>query len=641
MAFINNIEIVGFKAFPDKFTLKLEGKHLLMYGENGSGKSSIFYALHCIFQSPLKSDAGKKYFNVLNDDGSPNNQHLKNINNIDADSRILLDFTERHPWIYIVDKNGYNTTLIDGRHPLPAGITGCFINHQFLFHFFNFRNSQKINLFPVFIKDILPFIKDDRSGYHIGEMYDVLTASIIKKGNQVAKEYLENIEYFNMQVKDVIENVNLYASDIYNRHFKDNDDNELQIRLRYDSNIDKPEGDPMEYWLKYDRVIEYVKINDVIQEKPSRYKRLNTPFIGMEVSEKIEDGTTRLIINPHVHFNEAKLTAIALSIRFSLLNLDKPADGRFLALDDMLISLDMSNRAKVVDFLLSISDKYKIYLFTHDKLFFEHLKERVLYFNKARNQPEYSGWLIQELYNDENPMSNPKLIDSESDIAKALRYYKDFDYPASANYLRKAVENLLQDILPDKLSRQDNGDRYEKLRNTLDASFKFFQKISEFDLTDLSRLISNLNLLLNPLSHKSTETNVYKTELKEIFAIIERLRAQIIGLRLHEVLPRSQKIYMYFVEDEHITQRYELILKTELYTYEINGIRHIYQPETKSARSCTITDGMEGDYTPNSHYKGTLEKICQDIHTYKRREYANNYIDFYKDKDGTPLSSLI
>ena len=193
MPYINKIEITGFKAFPDKFTLTLEGKHLLMYGENGSGKSSIFYSLHCIFQSPLKSDGGKKYFNVKNDDGSPNNQHLKNLDNLEIESRILIDFTERHPFIYIVDKNGFNTTLIDGRHPLPANINGCFINHQFLFHFFNFRNSQRINLFPVFVKDILPFIKDDRSGYHIGEMYDILTSSIIKRGNQVAKEYLENI----------------------------------------------------------------------------------------------------------------------------------------------------------------------------------------------------------------------------------------------------------------------------------------------------------------------------------------------------------------------------------------------------------------------------------------------------------------
>ena len=45
MAKINEITINGFKAFPSMYKLELEGKHLLMYGENGSGKSSIYFAL--------------------------------------------------------------------------------------------------------------------------------------------------------------------------------------------------------------------------------------------------------------------------------------------------------------------------------------------------------------------------------------------------------------------------------------------------------------------------------------------------------------------------------------------------------------------------------------------------------------------
>ena len=59
MAKINEIVINGFKAFPSLQTIELEGKHLLMYGENGSGKSSVYYALHCIFNSYRKQDKGK------------------------------------------------------------------------------------------------------------------------------------------------------------------------------------------------------------------------------------------------------------------------------------------------------------------------------------------------------------------------------------------------------------------------------------------------------------------------------------------------------------------------------------------------------------------------------------------------------
>ena len=102
---------------------------------------------------------------------------------------------------------------MDGTHPLPANINGCFINHQFLFHFFNFRNSQNINLFPVFIKDILSFCKDEKTGLHIGEMYDDITSSIIKTGKRIDPVYISNIEYFNNSVKNVVENINIYASE--------------------------------------------------------------------------------------------------------------------------------------------------------------------------------------------------------------------------------------------------------------------------------------------------------------------------------------------------------------------------------------------------------------------------------------------
>ena len=635
MPAINRIHICGFKAFPNDFELQLEGKNLLMYGENGSGKSSIYYALHCMFQAPLKPDAGKKYFDPASE------QHLKNLNNLDVDSKIWIDFDGRHPFIYNIDKEGYQFTLLGGKHPLPAQINGCFVNHQFLFHFFNFRNSQRINLFPVFIKDILPFCKDDNTGLHIGEMYDEITASIIKKGRHIHPDYISNIEYFNKAVKKVVEDINIYASDRYNESFKDDGDNELVIRLRYDSNFDKPEDDTNEYWLKYDNIIELVKENGEIKERKSSYKKLNEPFIGLEISEKMPDGNLRKIVKPHTYFNEAKLTAIALSVRFALLNIKKPADGRFLALDDMLISLDMSNRAKVVDFLLKISDKYKIYLFTHDRAFFEHFKERIYFANKSKGVAKEDGWLFKELYKDDTPTNNPKDFNSESDIARARKHYKEFDYPAAANYLRKAVEAMVNEVFPPKLSKQNDGAKHERLRNVLEISFDFFSNIQGFDLADLSRLIANLNLLMNPLSHKSTETNVYKIELKEIFAIIERLSLQVQGLSIEEVLPRKEKVYLYLEEDEHITQKYEIELQQELYKYIVAGTTKVWQPEAKSTRSCTITDGVEGGYNKNEHFKGSLEKICQDIHNHKRKEYADNYLELYKDKNNNVLNSII
>lgn len=515
MPSINKIHITGFKAFPNDFELQLEGKHLLMYGENGSGKSSIYYALRCMFQSPLKSDAGKKYFNVNNDDGTPNEQHLKNLNNLDVDSQVWIDFDDRHPFIYVLDKNGYHTTLINGQHSLPANINGCFVNHQFLFHFFNFRNSQKINLFSVFIKDILPFCKDNASGFHIGEMYDVLTSSIVKKGRKIDTKYLNKIEAFNESVKIIVENINLYVSDLYKHYFMDEGENELQIRLRYDSNLDKPENDPNEYWLKYDRIIERAKENGVVKEHLSSYKKLNTPFIGLEISEVLNDGVLRPIFKPQSYFNEAKLTAIALSVRFALLNLDKKADGRFLALDDMLISLDMSNRAKVVKFLLDISDRYKIYLFTHDKAFYKFCTHKIIQCGKAND------WVYKTISYDDIK-DEPIVLDEYADhLSKSKHFYRIGDFETAAIYARKQLEQSVGELLPYELKvRADSGfvdlqTLWKKLVELYSINGK------SLDPSLINMFADSKLLILNVAAHFQRLSNpIYKVELDNAYKII-------------------------------------------------------------------------------------------------------------------------
>ena len=521
MPAINKIHITGFKAFPNDFELELEGKHLLMYGENGSGKSSIYYALHCLFQSPLKRDAGKKYFDENNE------QHLKNLNNLSADSKIWIDFVGKHPFIYILDKNGYNMTLLGGEHPLPADINGCFINHQFIFHFFNFRNSQRINLFPVFIKDILPFCKDDRSGYHIGQMYDDITSSIVKKGRHIDPAYITNIEYFNNEVKRVVENINLYASDVYNQYFKDANNPELQIRLRYDSNMDKPYGDPNEYWLKYDNIIERINENNAIIERKSSYKKLNTPFIGLEISETI-NGNPRKVPKPQSYFNEAKLTAIALSVRFALLNLDKPADGRFLALDDMLISLDMSNRSKVVNFLLSISDKYKIYLFTHDRAFFE-------YFKHKSKRSFSSDWQYKEIYMDDK--KEPYLKNSETYLGNAEHYIKQHEYEIAGNFLRKEAEAFCKEFLPKKLHYTSEYSLLD-LNGLICNCKKFAEESGLADTTLFDELDDHRKFVLNPASHDSYDVVKYEHEVKKCFDTLTELRK----IRFQTIFNKGQKV---------------------------------------------------------------------------------------------------
>lgn len=59
---IQQIRLKNFKAFKDEEVFEVDSKNLLICGNNGSGKSSLHYALHVFFQSSIEGDAYKKYF---------------------------------------------------------------------------------------------------------------------------------------------------------------------------------------------------------------------------------------------------------------------------------------------------------------------------------------------------------------------------------------------------------------------------------------------------------------------------------------------------------------------------------------------------------------------------------------------------
>lgn len=52
---IQSIEITNYKAFLEPEELRFRGKNVFIYGENGSGKSSLYYALKDFFQSSVEN----------------------------------------------------------------------------------------------------------------------------------------------------------------------------------------------------------------------------------------------------------------------------------------------------------------------------------------------------------------------------------------------------------------------------------------------------------------------------------------------------------------------------------------------------------------------------------------------------------
>lgn len=123
---INKITIENFKFFLNPFELKPEGKHVLMYGENGSGKSSIYWAAYTLFQSCLKepADAGK-YFNKDHSDSLCNLYDTEN-----RRSGIEIEFK---------DENDVKRTYTDGSWAINTRADGFMKLSTFASDFMNYK----------------------------------------------------------------------------------------------------------------------------------------------------------------------------------------------------------------------------------------------------------------------------------------------------------------------------------------------------------------------------------------------------------------------------------------------------------------------------------------------------------------------
>ncbi len=517
---IKQIVIKNLKHFKGDFPIELDGKNLLLYGENGSGKSSIYWALHMFYQSCLKtpdSAGAGKYFDP------DNSQNLRNaFADRGAMSGVEITFQSDGT---SSDKQFHDTNVRIDTIPTEADKfmrfslqTSDFMSYKSLATLYDFRNSQLCDLTKLFEREIFPsmdfpiHLRDlngvDLNKTNISDWWNAIInyPSLLPCRSANSNVYVVNcpeyeqyntiIRDFNLALASHLDEICLRA----NRILRDD------FHVSYGVNLECGE----------------VKFNQIIRKPGSkrsyRDNKLTLPqiILKMEWQDALLPSANHKIRleHPQSFFNEAKLTIAAFAIRLAIIEMKYSGATEcapILCVDDLLISLDMGNRIPIAERILKCANDYQMFIFTHDHSLFE------LFTRLLTKEEKKEKWLLKELYNVlddmDNPSSlNPHLCDSNSYLTKARMLWHKHELPSAVNCLRKAAESMLSDILPENMRYMPSLER-TTLKFLLTQVPKFV-KLYSLPSNPIVHVDYFRSRLLNPLSHDDFSSPVYSQELK-------------------------------------------------------------------------------------------------------------------------------
>lgn len=510
---LHELHINDFKFFsevePESPLLKIDGNHLLIYGENGSGKSTIYWALYTLLESSLKKndDDIRKYFKKTGND-SLVNIHSTGKNNSFI-KVVLKDDDGNNPKTFRVSRKSRDLSIRGNADVVKSSMATDFINYRVLFQLHNLKHSKDNDLWLWFEEEVLPYVKKgaepclkeleelnkgpekvkNLDGDDVFPTADLRTSSSIeeRKDYKKFKDYKQDFKAWNDWLKTFLSDITNKANDLIEQEFK--------------------------YHFKIKLVVE-AKLPD-FKAEDEKIKWVN-PKIVISIPE-YEGIQNPKIKKPHTFLNEAKWSAIGLSLRFAILDIKLyNADLKSLVIDDMILSLDMSNRDVVINLLFNkyVND-YQLILMTHDRFFFELAKYKI-------SQLRLTNWKYFEMFeHNDGTIPKPLIIEGTSKINKVWALYHRKEFALAANTLRKATEKLCKAYLTAQ-ERLNADYSIQKLHQMIEA-FRTKGTANGLDVNKLTRLLEYKDRILNPNSHYDIETPMFKNELKKAIETVEEL----------------------------------------------------------------------------------------------------------------------
>lgn len=470
---ITEIEIKNFKAFYGTYRINLRktGKSLLVYGENGSGKSSLYFALKLFLESG----------------NNPSHRFENDQNIFITDVGYIKLCLRADPWskqeTYEWSESVRET---DDELIIEASRAKGFLDYKDLLetHYVH-RESNTVNVFNLLVETLLANTVNPLTNRPLAEDWASIQPPYPRRNATVQIASLERqIGNFNDELTNRLAELQPKTSEILGK-FGHN------VALNFDF-------------------------------PGVQYNRENKTLDNQEILLTVEL-FDRDIPEHHRFLNEARLSAIAIAIYLASILIQPESALKILALDDVLIGLDMSNRLPVLDILNEYFSEYQIFLMTYDKAWYEIAKQRL----------SAAEWEYAEFYtSDPNEHEIPIHVQDKPYLEKAKEYFTANDYKACVIYLRTAFEAAIKNFCEKKNLRVRYNENPKKLQ-----SDDFWTPIKTGTLKDGTpfldqNLISEIELyrsiILNPISHARTVT-VVKREVSDAMKAVEKLEDKLAG----------------------------------------------------------------------------------------------------------------
>lgn len=551
---ITEIRLKNYRAFAEEVVFTIpEGKHLLVYGENGSGKSSLFRGVKEFLKNLSIKDKIKYVPHIWEDAKA----------RIDTGYvRILTDDKTTHFWNQ-GDGGSYNWE--------PAMVATSkysgFLSYEDLLPIYAPSQLDKIEearrLFDLIVKVLLAH-------------YQVPDTRFLGGTSEFLDLYYDIQERMILQEERSTEDL-LEALEEYKRDEDIDAEYESEEELLKEVSKDAEETSTDDVFTSIDFTGELMQLQIAIKEAKDKIVETANEYLKTYFKSKVTFGLSDLnlrvikkdsddvieyvdafaafgiglhgtrIPNYKDTLNEARLSSFALCFMLAAIKILPASEGesRVLFLDDIFTGLDMNNRLPLLrlikeEFMEAEVAPFQVGIATHDRRWYELAKS---WFEQRdidiKAVEMYAG-------RSEDPKQPDEVViiqEGLSYIKKARAYFKAKDYPSTANLLRKASEEHMRKLLPrhERLRIDHNTGLQTPNTSLEDLEKKLIVYLTDngFDLSELAPFGTFKKVVMNPLSHDDLEAPHYRAELEDAFVVVDYL----LSIEVREVdFPASKKI---------------------------------------------------------------------------------------------------